>query len=283
MPENNTGLPLELLCELPAIHEGKPSVFFVHGARHGAWCWQEHFLPFFASQGFPAYAVSLRGHGGSAGWRDLANYRLRDYVDDVRASLTKLPSHRVLIGHSMGGAVVQQLLSEDRQSVCAAVLMASVPPKGVNAWDDWRVRLFQRRTYKQLSRFLASKTTAHQTPFPFEVFFAQTLDDTEKRRFVERVQPESPRIQKDIRRPLVKAPQELRLPMLVVGGRQDWFLSAGAFRRTGRAYGARVVLFDGIGHNLMLDKRWCWVAREIVNFLNGLTASSTHQRTTREL
>ena len=42
-----------------------PSLLFVHGTWHAAWCWDEHFLDFFASKGHHALAVSLRGHGGS--------------------------------------------------------------------------------------------------------------------------------------------------------------------------------------------------------------------------
>jgi len=40
-------------------------LLFVHGAWHAAWCWDEHFLGFFADRGFRAVAVSLRGHGAS--------------------------------------------------------------------------------------------------------------------------------------------------------------------------------------------------------------------------
>jgi pimeloyl-ACP methyl ester carboxylesterase len=40
-------------------------LLFVHGGWHGAWCWDEHFLRFFADKGYQALAVSLRGHGNS--------------------------------------------------------------------------------------------------------------------------------------------------------------------------------------------------------------------------
>jgi pimeloyl-ACP methyl ester carboxylesterase len=40
-------------------------LLFVHGAWHGAWCWDEYFLDFFAGRGYRALAVSLRGHGNS--------------------------------------------------------------------------------------------------------------------------------------------------------------------------------------------------------------------------
>jgi pimeloyl-ACP methyl ester carboxylesterase len=47
---------------------------------HGAWCWDEHFLDFFAEHGFRAAAVSLRAHGKSATSQrlsDLLHRRLR--------------------------------------------------------------------------------------------------------------------------------------------------------------------------------------------------------------
>src|SRR5215813_5709991 len=40
-------------------------LLFVHGGWHGAWCWDDHFLDFFADAGYRAVALSLRGHGAS--------------------------------------------------------------------------------------------------------------------------------------------------------------------------------------------------------------------------
>ena len=33
----------------------------MHGSFHSAWCFAEHFMPFFTRQGHDCYAVSLRG------------------------------------------------------------------------------------------------------------------------------------------------------------------------------------------------------------------------------
>ncbi len=34
---------------------------FVHGARHAAWCWEEHLLDWFAARGYECHAPSPRG------------------------------------------------------------------------------------------------------------------------------------------------------------------------------------------------------------------------------
>src|SRR5205085_6494592 len=99
---------LEVLERQRAEDTGRPPLLFVHGLGHGAWCW-EHWLDAAADAGYPAYAVSLRGHGGSSG--GLRTARLSGYVDDVVATAESLPRPPVLVGHSMGGLVVMQALA----------------------------------------------------------------------------------------------------------------------------------------------------------------------------
>lgn len=38
-----------------------PPLVFVHGSFHAAWCWAEHWLPFFSHSGYDCYAISLLG------------------------------------------------------------------------------------------------------------------------------------------------------------------------------------------------------------------------------
>jgi pimeloyl-ACP methyl ester carboxylesterase len=99
----------------------------VHGAWHAAWCWDAHFLDFFADKGFRAVAGSLRGYGASTLAQPLNSCSVADYVDDVRATVELLGCEPVLIGHSLGGIVVQKYLESLRTR--AAVLMASHPPQ----------------------------------------------------------------------------------------------------------------------------------------------------------
>jgi pimeloyl-ACP methyl ester carboxylesterase len=113
---------LEIHSREPAQDDGRPPLLFVHGLGHGAWCW-ENWLDGAAAAGWSATAVSLRGHGGSPG--RLRTALLRQYADDVVATALPLPRPAVLIGHSMGGLVVQQALP--RYAARAAVLAAPVP------------------------------------------------------------------------------------------------------------------------------------------------------------
>jgi pimeloyl-ACP methyl ester carboxylesterase len=73
-------------------------VVLVHGAWHGAWCW-ERVVPLLADAGVDATAVDLPS-------RVNAGFGLHEDADHVRAVLDGIGNDVVLLGHSYGGAVI---------------------------------------------------------------------------------------------------------------------------------------------------------------------------------
>ena len=41
---------LEVIERKSSLPTERPLLLFVHGSAHGAWCWAEHFLDYFAAQ-----------------------------------------------------------------------------------------------------------------------------------------------------------------------------------------------------------------------------------------
>jgi len=119
---------LEVIDRGAASESHPVPLLFVHGAWHAAWCWDEHFLGYFADHGYRALAVSLRGHGGSPTDKRLRDLSFADFVTDVTAAADALPTRPVIVGHSMGGVLVQRYL--ELRDAPAGVLMASMPPQG---------------------------------------------------------------------------------------------------------------------------------------------------------
>src|SRR5262245_36364543 len=98
------------VIEKGACSESRPApLLFVHGAWHAAWCWDEYFLGFFADKGYRAVALSLRNHGNSSKIKPRL-CSIADYVNDVASVASSMPAPPVIIGHSMGGWVVQKYL-----------------------------------------------------------------------------------------------------------------------------------------------------------------------------
>jgi pimeloyl-ACP methyl ester carboxylesterase len=233
---------LEVLERLPAEPGDRPPLLFVHGLGHAAWAF-ENWLDVAASAGFPAYSVSLRGHGGSAG--TVRTARLAQYVDDVVKTAHELPGKAVLIGHSLGGLVVQKALA--RYAAHAGVLVAPIPAHPAAG----SLLAVARQHPLDALRMMAGVTLPLRPEYLFE-----ELDAAEARRHTERCGPESPLAQFQLLLHRPAAPPLGGAPVLVLAAPQDRLVPISDVRRTARRYGAELREFPGMGHDLMLDRRW---------------------------
>lgn len=85
--------------------EGKTALVFIHGWSCDARYWQKQ-VPAFAGD-YQVVALDLAGHGHSSAERLACT--MESFADDVRAVIDKEHIERaVLVGHSMGGAVVAE-------------------------------------------------------------------------------------------------------------------------------------------------------------------------------
>lgn len=254
---------------LEVIDRGSPDashlvpLLFVHGAWHAAWCWEEHFLGYFADRGYRAVAPSFRGHGNSPTTKRLRDLSFADYIDDVATVARSLPVAPVVIGHSMGGVIVQKYL--ESHDAPAAVLMCSMPPQG-----------YLRSGLRWLRRhpWHFTKLTVTGVSLPYvstpelarERFFSPYTPDALVSRYAARLQEESSRSGLD---GLVKLPKPNRVtaPVLVLGALDDGAVTPDEVRATARAYRTEPVFFDRMGHNMMLEPGWTTVAERIADWL----------------
>ncbi len=82
----------------------------VHGAWHGAWCW-EKVVPLLQEAGHGVVVPDLPGHGEDG--MPISELSMRGYADRVIRTVDEQPEPVVLVGHSMGGIVVS-LVAEAR-------------------------------------------------------------------------------------------------------------------------------------------------------------------------
>jgi len=254
---------LEVLARMPAGDAKGTPLLFVHGAFTGAWCWEEHFLPFFADAGYASYAVSLSGHGGSRGRERLDHISIADYVADVAEVAARLPVPPVLIGHSMGGFVVQKYL--ESHPAAGAVLMCSVPPQGLMS-AAMGVMFSRPGLFQALNNMMQGGVVALDSLR--DALFAQPVAVDDLTRFYRASQPESHRAIWDMS--LFDLPKPARMkdvPFLVLGAEHDHLMPASTAEMTARSYGVEAVIFPGLGHGLMLERDWRKVAQRILDWL----------------
>jgi len=245
-----------------------PPLLFVHGSYCAAWIWNEHFLPYFAEKGYAAYAISLRGHGESEGQLNWAC--LDDYVDDVEAASDRLDAPPLLIGHSMGGLVVQHYLSR-LNPAAGAVLLASTPPSGLGS-SALHLSCFAPEVLWQLSLLQSLGPQAISAEVIQRAFFSDKTPGEEAAHLLPKLQAESNRVAAELLCPSQPMPRlgDEAVPMLVLGGDADCFLPSSAFRETATFWQADLEILPGAPHGLMLDHHW-WrpTADKILAWLAG--------------
>jgi pimeloyl-ACP methyl ester carboxylesterase len=118
--------------------DGYPTVL-VHGLSSGWQSWLPA-LPYLWPT-LSATAVDLRGHGDSD--KPEAGYTLANYVADVWAAIGKMRLKRlpVLIGHSLGGAIVRRIAADHAGELAAVVVEDS------DLWGTETATPEQRRAF----------------------------------------------------------------------------------------------------------------------------------------
>jgi non-heme chloroperoxidase len=256
---------LEVLTREPQASAARTPLLFVHGAYVGAWCWEEHFLPWFAERGFPAHAVSLRGHGASSGRDRLHAFGLADYAEDLARAVALLEAPPVLIGHSMGALVVQKYL--ESSDAPAAVLVCPVPPFGL--LPATLTLAFGRPSLFHEIHALAHGRSASREALA-EALFAGPLDAARVERYYGRMQAESRRAIFDMSGWGLPQPWRARRPAtLVLGASRDALIPAPMAQSAALMLGADYRQLDGLGHAVMLDDGWTRAAQEILGWLDA--------------
>ncbi|MHB8696286.1 MAG: alpha/beta fold hydrolase [Solirubrobacteraceae bacterium] len=103
------------------------TLLLIHGAWHGAWCW-EPVIERLEANGIGAEALDLPGHGDSAA----PPTDLHGHAEAVRQALERTRGRVVLVGHSYGGAVITQV-GEHPAIEQLVYLAAMVPDVGESA------------------------------------------------------------------------------------------------------------------------------------------------------
>ncbi len=110
----------------------------VHGAAHGAWCW-EKVEPALAALGHDTVAIDLPSHGSDP--TPVADVTLDGYASAIQSALDA-PS--MVVGHSMGGYPISLAAERDPTHVRHLVYLAAYVP-----WPDHSLSQMRKRAPRQ--------------------------------------------------------------------------------------------------------------------------------------
>lgn len=225
-----------------------PTLVFVHGAWHGAWCW-DGWSAAARSAGYPTATLSLPAHDRPGSPRRIWP-RMGSYLRHVRTVVESIDGPVVVVGHSMGGYITQRLLERPPANVSGAALVASVPRRGVAGAVLRLLRRSPGPALRALSTCDLYQLCRTEALTRSAFFSAATPDDVVASGHA-RLQNESylafPPMLLRWTRP---APHDV--PVMVLAAEEDALFSIRSQRRLARTHGTTVQLVPG-GHDVMLD------------------------------
>jgi len=247
----------------------KETLLFVHGVCHGAWTWT-NFMDYFSARGYDCYAMSLRGHCKSEGKENLNNFSLDDYVQDVLQVLAPFEGNAIVIGHSMGGGIVQKLIGEHPGHVKAAILFASIPPCGMDEQvaNDMIARA-PKGAYDLLKLAKGEPLTIDEV---FECpLFGGRIPMEQLEKYYTYLQPESETAQNSLYSNITDCYDNVTIPVGVIGSSNDLIFADREQQLVANAYHTTAVLLKDLCHDMMLDPDWEKAAAAVLDFIENLT------------
>lgn len=253
------------------------TIVFIHGAWLNSRSW-ENLIPYFENKGYTCLApewpyrdpdktaAELRENTPA----ELAQIGVKELTDHYEAIIREMPEPPILIGHSFGGLIVQQLL--DRGWGSAGIAFDSAAPEGVLA-VDWAVL---KSNSGVLLEWMGWEKVVTMTFPQFQFSFVNTFPAEEQQKYYDRyLVPETGRIffqaafaQLDPHHALhVNFKNNERAPLLLTAGELDHIVPAHVSRANYEHYRHSTARTDfrefaGRAHLLLAQKGW----EEIANF-----------------
>jgi len=171
------------------------TILFIHGMYMTPLCW-EHWLDTFQAKGYLCIAPAWPGRDRSVEALrkshpdpQLGRLTLKRVIEHYASLIPMLEEKPILIGHSMGGLIVQLLLQ--RYEAIAGVAIDSAPPLGVLTTQP----AFLKSNWPHLNPFVSQSSPIQMTLERFQYTFVNDLPlEIQQAAFERYVVPESRRV-----------------------------------------------------------------------------------------
>ena len=249
------------------------TIVFIHGMYMNSLCW-EHWESYFQKNGFKTLAPDWPGRDQSIESlrknylnSQLGELTLSKIIEHYTNILEKLDEKPIIIGHSMGGLVVQLLHQKDLAA--AGVAIDSAAPMGVFS-TKWS---FLKANWAHITPFVSQSRPIVMTFERFQYAFVNGLPMEEQRAAYDRyVVPESRRVPRESLTAKVDFKKQ-KPPLLLVAGSADNIIPASLNKSNYNKYKSSSSVtsfkeFPGRTHYIIGQKGWEEVAGYVNDWLN---------------
>jgi len=255
----------------PYIHNGrsseKPPILLIHGAYNRGQIWKNNFYAHFDHIGHEVVALHLKDQGTVDRWRTLFAYGLDDYVNRLHDCISQLDRPPFLIGHSMGGLVVQKYLGQHPGKALGACLLASLPYFGMK--HTLKKMVLQPSILFKYFMLTLNPRVGQRNPSP-PGLLSDRVKPENRLELKHNLQRESARALLDCLRPGVELERVRQHPLLIFSAGLDNLALPEDVARMGQVYQREVKHYSQAGHFLMLEPEAEEIATLIESFVNRI-------------
>lgn len=279
----NKGKPKLIMRYYKSETELKGILVFVHGVSHGAWCW-EKFIEYFTKIGYTCFAINLRGHGDNDE-NDIKGAQLSDYVTDVIRCIDYIENHHndikidipyskpYIIGHSMGGAIVEIYISKYSDEVKGAVLFAPATAQGMG--KSIFTTTVTKTGFNTMPTTRGCKPNKHLAESNFFIakdkdtkkFVPRITDETELKYYDDQLCKESTKAMFDLHKFTLN--KNINIPVFVIGSNKDAYFPEDSLKSTANFYDTEPMILRGLCHDMMLDPEMEKAVESVLEFLKN--------------
>lgn len=225
---------------------------FVHGMLSNADVWHP-VIDYFNERGFSCKAVNLKEG------LDLRKACIQDYVDKVKAMVTE---NDIVIGHSMGGLIIQKVAEE--ASIKGGIAICSAAPKGVKFRGDivlssakYALKVIMRKPFKE--------------DYPFiRKYMLVGIEEEKARNIYEKLEEQSAIVTYELGMNRIAVDEKkVKCPLLFIATKQDGVCAPELVKRIADKYNAEYRLYDGC-HHFFCNNNWQDITEGIHNFISKL-------------
>lgn len=247
-------------------------IVMLHGANAGGWCFAK-FKTVFEDLGWTCHTPDLVGHGADAANSEakLASKSVKDYYAQLDKFLRKFDTPPVVLGHSLGAILAQQLAS--RGLARSLVLISPAAHASILVATDNERKMAQ--DFMSLGPFWT-----RVLPPDFEIAAACSLNRIpreEQRQIFDKFSPESGRVwfelffwMFDLSEATAVDAAAIDCPVLCISGTDDQLVSIPTARRT--AESLKNAIFEeakGHAHMLPMEPGAEEIARRIADWVSA--------------
>lgn len=207
------------------VNNGKTkTIVLIHGMYQNSHSW-ERWQEYFEQVGYTVYAPSYPYHAGTPQQLNesidpkLADLTFKPVLEYMTAFVDSLPEKPIIIGHSIGGLIMQKLVEADKAALGIALAPANPPKVSVFNWRYFRSNFRMVNPFRRRDIVCIPKDEYKWLNFTF----FNTIDDSTAKTEIEKYfVPESRKLAKSTAKECSPINfSKPHVPMLFISGEKD--------------------------------------------------------------